>query len=298
MSRIPTEANGVADLSIEEVTSLARKNGMHLIGSRPPFGKYLKQLWRRRALIWTLAAARSYARNEGQKYGQAWAIINPLLLIATYLFIFGFLLKTSSGIDNFVGFLSIGVILFTFTAATLTSGSRAIRNNTGLIRALHFPRAMLPLAAVMTEFVSLLPAVAVLLIVLPFTGETPTWSWLLFLVALPLQALMQTGFVLILARIVNASTDTWNMIVVAVRVLRYLSGVFFSISHVTANHPVIGLILDLQPFALQLSLARQALMSQYELSLMPWLVGIGWAIILPAVGLWIFWFDEAKYGRG
>ncbi len=298
MTDVPNESTGIAKLAADEVSSLALAKGMRPVGARPPFGKYLRQLWRRRGLIWTLASARSYARNEGQKYGQAWAVLNPLLLIATYLFIFGFLLRTGRGVDNFVGFLSIGVILFAFTASTLTSGSRAIRNNTGLVRALHFPRAMLPLAAVMTEFVALLPAIVVLLIVLPLTGEMPSWSWLLLPVALLLQALMQAGFVLVLARLVNASADIWNMVVVAVRVLRYLSGVFFNIGVVAQDHPIIRTILDLQPFALQLSLARQALMGQFVLDPFTWLVGIAWALLLPALGLWIFWFDEAKYGRG
>lgn len=288
----------VADLSLEEVTALARRTSMRKVGTRPPFGQYLKDLWDRRHFLWTLSSGRNYARNEGQRFGQLWAVINPLLLIATYLFIFGYLLRTGRGIDNFVAYLSIGVILFGVSAATLTGGSRAILNNTGLVRALQFPRAILPISVVLTEVLALVPGLVVLLVILPFTSEMPHWKWLLLPVPIALLLLQQVGMTLILARVVNASVDTWNLIPVAVRVMRYLSGVFFSVSVVTKGHPVLGVILEYQPFALQLTLARQTLMSEFPIQPTDWLVGLGWALVLPIAGLWIFWRDEARYGRG
>lgn len=287
----------IASMPLSRVADIARKAQLREVGTRPHFTDYVVDLWRRRSFIWTLSSAKGLAKNEGQRFGQTWALINPLLLIGTYFFIFGFLLNTGRGIDNFVGYLSIGVVLFGLAASTVTSGSRAIYNNSGLVRALHFPRAVLPISAVLTEAIVLLPGIGVLLVVLPFSGERPTWSWLLLPVAFVLQVLMQTGIVLILARVVNASVDLWNLVPVAVRVLRYLSGVFFSVSVMTADHRVLGAILDFQPFALQLTLARQALMGEFSLSLTAWLVGVAWAVLLPVVGLWIFWQDEAKYGR-
>lgn len=290
--------DGTADFSLAEVSGIAGQTGMRQVGTRPPFGQYLRSLWARRGFLWTLSAGRSYAKNEGQRFGQLWGVINPLLLIVTYLFVFGYLLGTRGEIQNFVGFLAIGVVLFGLSAATLTTGSRAIRNNTGLVRALHFPRALLPLSVVLTEVLALLPGLAVLVVILPFTGEMPRWSWLLFPVAVFLQACMQAGLVLMLARVVHASADFWNLIPNAVRLMRYLSGVFFSITAVASSIPVVGAVLEYQPFALQLTLARQALMGEFDLSLTAWLIGLGWAVLLPMIGIWIFWRDEARYGRG
>lgn len=284
--------------SDRELADYAREQGLASVGVRPHFGHYLRELWDRRGFLWTLSSAKYYAKNEGQRFGQLWGVINPLLLILTYLFIFGFLLGTNRGIQNYVGFLSCGIIIFGMTAATMTSGSRAILNNTGLVRALHFPRAVLPLSTVITEFLEMVVGVVVLLIIMPFTGELPHWSWIMLPVALALQLLMQAGLVLILARLVNMSADLWNLVPVAVRLLRYASGVFFSIAATTENHRLIYLILEYQPFALQLTLARQSLMTEFPFLWHQWAVAAAWAILLPAVGLWIFWRDEAKYGRG
>lgn len=288
----------IAAMSFDEVSALARRSSMQKVGSRPPFGQYLRDLWSRRHFLWTLSSARNLAKNEGQRFGQLWALINPLLLIATYFFIFGFLLRTGRGIDNFIGYLSIGVILFSVSASTMTAGSRAILNNTGLVRALQFPRAILPISAVLTEVLGLLPGLLVLVVILPLTGEVFSWTWLLLPVPIAMQLLMQTGIVLVLARIVNASVDLWNLIPVVVRVMRYLSGVFFSVSAVTVGHSVLGAVLEYQPLALQLTLVRQLLMGEFSLQWSHWLVGLVWALLFPIVGLWIFWVDEARYGRG
>ena len=288
----------IASMSLAEAEALARRTSMREVGTRPPFGRYLRDLWSRRHFLWTLSSARSFARNEGQRFGQLWAFVNPLLLIATYFFIFGFLLNTTRGVDNFVGFLSIGVILFGVSAATLTAGSRAILNNTGLVRALQFPRAILPISVVLTEVISLLPGLVVLLLIMPLAGETPNWGWLLLPIPIVFQLLQQVGMVLVLARVVNASVDVWNLVPVAVRVMRYLSGVFFSVTAVTSGNPTLGAVLEYQPFALQLTLVRQLLMEEFPIQWMDWAIGAGWALVLPIFGLWIFWIDEARYGRG
>lgn len=39
-------------------------------------------------------------------------------------------------------------------------------------------------------------------------------------------------------------------------------------------------------------------MGEFEWHWLQWGAGVVWAIILPAIGIWIFWRDEARYGRG
>lgn len=285
-------------MSLDEARRYAESHHLRQVGERPAFRDYVSDLWQRRSFIWTMAEAKRYAKNEGQKYGQLWAILNPLLLIGSYLFVFGFLLNASGGTENFIGYLAVGIIVFGMTSSTLTSGSRAILNNTGLVRALQFPRAVLPISTVITETLEMATGLVLLLVIMPFTGDLPHWKWLLLPVAIGLQLLIQTGITLILARLVNMSADLWNLIPVAVRLLRYVSGVFFSIAAATKNHPVLYAILEFQPFALPLTLARQAMMGEFSLDWRHWAAAAAYALVLPIAGLWIFWRDEAKYGRG
>ena len=286
-------------LSVEEARALARRHGLTSLSARPGLGRYLAELWRRRQFVLTLSAAQGAAQYEKNRLGHLWAVFNPALLIVSYFLVFGLLLRTDRGVDNFIAFLSIGVVLFGVTASVLTSGAKAISNNLGLVRALRFPRAALPVSVSLTELYTSWPAFALLLLLTPLTGEALSWHWLLFPVAVLLQMLQLTGLALVLARLVNASRDLANFIPLAVRLMRYTSGVFFSISVFADRFPeLVGQVLTYQPFALQLELGRQALLEEHPVTPLSWLVSLGWAVLLLVVGTVVFWRGEGTYGRG
>src|SRR4029079_1726983 len=133
----------------------------------PSLPAYVRSLWARRHFALSLAAAKAYARNQGSYLGQLWALLTPLMWAGVYLLVFGGLLGTSRGVDNFVGFLVVGVFLFHFTSACVVAGSRAIVGNQSLITSLQLPRALLPVATVLSELFTLLPALLVLVVLVP-----------------------------------------------------------------------------------------------------------------------------------
>ncbi|WP_068261139.1 ABC transporter permease [Janibacter limosus] len=288
-----------AELSTDEARALARRHGLRSLNERPPLPQYVADLWRRRPFLWTLSSAESYAKNEANHLGQLWAVLNPAILIGSYYLIFGLLLSTRGGIDNFIGFLSIGVVMFGFTSAVVTRGARAITGRIGLVRSLHFPRAILPMSVTLTEFLASVPAFALLFVLMLATGERPDWEWLLFPVAVILQAVALLGLAFIAARLVNASEDMANLIPVVIRLLRYVSGVFFPVAHYVESAPqLVQAVLTLQPFALMLTVVRQSLLNSEPVVLSDWLIMTGWAVGLAVVGLVVFWQAETRYGRG
>ncbi|WP_433955544.1 hypothetical protein [Janibacter indicus] len=94
MTEAPSRAPLPPALSTEEAAELAARHGLRTLSERPPLGRYLADIWQRRSFVWTLASAESYAKNEDNRLGQVWAVLNPLVLIASYYAIFGLLLRT------------------------------------------------------------------------------------------------------------------------------------------------------------------------------------------------------------
>lgn len=279
-----------------EYAQLAAKYGLKPQVGRPPLGQYLKDLWASRNFIWTLASTRTYARNENTYLGQIWSILNPLLYAAVYGLIFGVILKTNGGIDNFEGFLVVGVFVFQFCSAALSNGATAVTGNIAMIRSLRFPRAVLPISVALTEFLTLLPAIVVMFIIVNLTGERPEWSWFLTIPAFALIALFNTGIALIMSRVVARSRDVRNLIPFTTQLLRYISGLFFSIADHTQSYPVIGTLLAYQPYALSIDMVRGALLEQFDTSGLELLVMTLWAVGLSVGGLIYFWRAEGKYG--
>ncbi|GAA6525250.1 ABC transporter permease [Intrasporangium sp. DVR] len=298
MTDTPSVPAGLAPriLSADEAAALAQRHELMQIGVRPPLATYVRDIWRKRNFIWTLASSQAYAAHQKYLLGQVWAVLNPLLLVASYYVIFGLLLNTRRGTENYLGFLTIGIFLFSFIASSMTSGAKAITSNIGLVRSLRFPRAVLPISVALTQLIHTLPALGVLLLLMIVTGEPLQLEWLMLPVAIVLLFLNVLGITFFLARIVEISRDIGNLIPVVTRLLRYISGVFFSIDSY-ADHPVVHAIMAYQPVALPLTIMREALLSEFPITPSTWFAALAWALFLPTAGFLFFWRAEARYGR-
>jgi teichoic acid transport system permease protein len=279
----------------QDAAQLAAQHGLTKIGGRPRLSAYLKDLWKRRHFALKLGTSRAYARNQDSFLGQLWAVLTPLMWAGVYLFVFGVLLKTDRGVDNFAGFLVIGVFLFRFTASSISAGAKAITGNNSLISSLQFPRALLPIAVVVAEFVALLPELVVLAALVLVTGEPVRVEWLLLLVAVGLQLLFSLGIAFVVARAVAEIRDVGNLIPFVIRALMYVSGVFFSIDHYASG--TLGQILAHNPVAVYLELGRASLLDGHSVAPDIWAWGAGFAVVSLVGGFLYFWHGEEKYGR-
>lgn len=292
---VPSTAPTASDEPLR-AAELAARYGLHRIGARPPLLSYIRQIWERRHFIWALASARSYNRKQNNYLGQLWTVLNPLILAAVYYLVFGVILGTGEGTDNYVGFLVIGIFSFQYFAGTVSAGASSISGNMAMIRALHFPRASLPMSVSLSEFLTFLPALVVMVLIVVATGEAPVVTWLLAPVAVVLLMLFNTGIALAVARIVVGARDLKNLIPVSTRLMRYVSGVFWSIGHYTGDN-IGGYIMEYQPVAVYLNLMRSALLDEFEIRLELWLIGAGWTLLALILGFLVFWRAEERYGR-
>lgn len=281
---------------------LAAKYGLTVSGARPGLVEYTRQLWGRRHFINEFAKARTAAQYTQARLGQLWQVMTPLLNAAVYYLIFGVLIGTKRGVDNFIAFLVTGVFIFTFTQSSILSGVRAISGNLGLIRALHFPRASMPIAFTLMQLQQLIMSMFVLVSIVLMTGEVPTTSWFLVIPALLLQWVFNTGMALIVARLGSKMTDLAQLMPFILRTWMYMSGVMYSIDKLTATAPhAMRILLDINPTAVYIDLMRFALISSVTAAQMPphvWASAVLWALIAGVGGYFYFWKAEESYGRG
>ena len=323
------EAPPEGDGSLAE---LAARYGLRPSSARPSLVSYLRLVWQRRHFIVAYATARSVSMYTEARLGQLWQVLTPLLNSAVYYLVFGILFQANRGISNYIAFLVTGVFIFGFTERSIVVGSTVMRANIALIRALHFPRACLPLAYVLVEFQQLLVSMLVLFAIVLGTGEPLTWYWLFLVPVLVMQATFNMGAALILARVGAGAQDVTQLIPFLTRIWRYFCGVMYSIASLPATLPEWAKnVLSLNPAAVYISLTRYSIMSTYRddapgaqpfnaakcaifnAKKIPalqaychptttiselWLAGVGWAVVTLAVGVVYFWQAETRYGRG
>jgi teichoic acid transport system permease protein len=321
----------------EPLADLAAQYGLRPSAQRPPLLEYLRQLWRRRFFIITFATSRNIAMYTEARLGQLWQVLTPLLNAAVYWLVFGEILHVSRGIPDYIPFLVTGIFVFTFTQRSFIVASKVINDHLQLIRALQFPRACLPLGYVVVELQQLLLSMVVLAVIVLSFGEPITWYWLLVIPALLLQTVFNVGAGMIFARIGAGIADFSQLLPFVLRTWLYLSGVLFSIRTLTFGSYWVRWALSINPAAVYIQLARDAILKSQRLSAPGakpynahlcalftthasnksspynydsaychpiiqsshlWLYGIGWAAVAIVVGFWVFWEAEARYGRG
>ncbi|WBB95105.1 ABC transporter permease [Solwaraspora sp. WMMA2080] len=282
------------------LAELARQHGLAVSGARPSLGAYVKQLWSRRHFIWAYSNARLIAMYTNARLGQIWQVITPLANAGVYFLVFGLLLGTDRGIDNYIAYLCTGIFIFTFTQQAVTTSARSIGDNMNLIRAVHFPRASLPLTSVLVQVQQLAPSMAVLAVIMLATGEWIDLSWLLLIPALLLQTLFSGGLAMMVARWAARTSDLSQLLPFVMRTWLYSSGVFYSIDRFTGDLPGwVVTVLQFNPMAVYIDLVRYALMD--SMGSPPgylWPAAGGWAVLVGVVGFIYFWRAEEEYGRG
>ncbi|MCT2548284.1 ABC transporter permease [Streptomyces sp. NPDC127117] len=284
--------------------ALAAKYGLTVSGARPGLFEYIRQLWGRRHFIMAFSRAKLTAQYSQAKLGQLWQVATPLLNALVYYLIFGLILGTRKGMTQevFIPFLVTGVFVFTFTQSSVMAGVRAISGNLGLVRALHFPRASLPISFSLQQLQQLLFSMIVLAAVAIAFGSYPSLSWLLIVPALVMQFVFNTGLALIMARLGSKTPDLAQLMPFVMRTWMYASGVMFSIPVMLKDKPDwIANVLQYNPAAIYMDLVRFALIDGYGSGNLPahvWIVALAWAVLVGLVGFVYFWKAEERYGRG
>ncbi|WP_228973888.1 ABC transporter permease [Streptomyces sp. DH12] len=283
---------------------LAAKYGLSVSGARPGLAEYVRQLWGRRHFIMTFSRAKLTAQYSQARLGQLWQVATPLLNAAVYFAIFGLILGAGRGMDKnvYVPFLVTGVFVFMFTQTSVMSGVKSISGNLGLVRALHFPRAALPISLALQQLQQLLYSMLVLFVIVALCGSYPSLSWLLIVPALVLQFLFNTGLAMIMARLGSKTPDLAQLMPFIMRTWMYASGVMFSIPVMLRDKPAwIADVLMYNPAAVYMDLIRFALIEGYTSDNLPdhvWLAALLWAVVVGVVGFVFFWKAEERYGRG
>ncbi|WP_399892471.1 ABC transporter permease [Streptomyces sp. BBFR51] len=283
---------------------LAAKYGLSVSGARPSLAEYVRQLWGRRHFILAFSQAKLTAQYSQAKLGQLWQVATPLLNALVYFLIFGLILNAGRGMakDVYIPFLVTGVFVFTFTQSSAMAGVRAIAGNLGLVRALHFPRASLPVSFALQQLQQLLASMIVMFAVVMGFGSYPSLSWLLVLPTLVLQFLFNMGLALVVARMGAKTPDLAQLMPFILRTWMYASGVMFSIPIMLEGKPAwLADVLQWNPAAIYMDLMRFALIDGYGSENLPphvWAVALGWAVLVAVGGFVYFWKAEERYGRG
>lgn len=145
----------------------------HLTVLEPPKGWRtldLKEMLAYRELLWVLTMRDVKVRYKQTVLGFAWAIIQPVAMMAVFSVFFGHLAKMPSDGYPYPIFVYAGLLPWTFFAAAINASNNSLLGAAGMLNKVYFPRLIIPLASVGGTLVDFLISGAILLLLMLYYG--------------------------------------------------------------------------------------------------------------------------------
>jgi lipopolysaccharide transport system permease protein len=196
----------------------------------------LQELWAYRHLLVGLVR-RYFLLNYNQTVlGPLWILFQPILTLLTYVLVFNKLVGISTGALPPVVFYASGIVLWNFFSDSFTGTSNTFRENIQLFSKVYFPRIIMPLSIVSTQFLRFFIQLGMFIAVIMYyslaTEFDFTWSWsLLFLpVAVAFVGLLGLGLGLLFSVLTAKYRDITNLVSLGVRLLMFITPVIYPLT--------------------------------------------------------------------
>lgn len=195
----------------------------------------LKYFLKNKTLILKLAKRDIDSKYKGSFIGGFWAVVNPVIMLCVYSFVFSEVFKAKwgsleGGKGTFAVVLFAGLIIFNFLAECLSRGPTLFTSNVNYVKKVVFPLGCLPfsifLSAVFNFFISFI----ILLIAQLIVFNSVPWTILFFpLLLIPL-FLIGFSLIVIFSTIGVYFRDIAQAVPIMITFLMFLSPIFYPLS--------------------------------------------------------------------
>ncbi len=204
----------------------------------------LRELWQYRYLLYMLVVRDLKARYKNSVIGIVWSLLNPLLMMFIFTWVFTAMVPNRT-IRAFPVFFLCGLLPWQYFTGGLTASTGSLVAHANLIKKVYFPREVLPLSAVLSNLVHFLIALVVLFALMLFFHIRFT-KWLLLL---PFIILIQTAFTAGLGLALSVLNvfyrDVQHLLEVLLLGWFFLTPIFYPLDILPRDYNFLGVTVDL-----------------------------------------------------
>ena len=193
--------------------------------------KVLKELYSYREMIFSLIRRDLKGRYKGSVLGFFWTFLNPLLQLFVYTVVFSVVMN--SPIDNYYLFLFVALVPWLMFGTSVSGGCACIRSQQDMVKKIYFPREVLPVSYVTSQFVNMLLSLVVVFAVLVVSGWGVNGEALLYLpIIMIVEYLLALGTCLIVSALTVFVRDLEYLLGIITMAWQFLTPIMYSIDMV------------------------------------------------------------------
>jgi lipopolysaccharide transport system permease protein len=235
-------------------------------------------------------------RYRGSTFGLLWSLFNPLVLLATYTFLFGVVFRARWGVAGEGGLeyglvLFIGLIVHGVFAECVTRAPTLLLQHVNLVKRVVFPLEVLPWTLMASALFHAAVSLAVWLLVAAAIGLWPGWTALLLPLVLAPLVPLTLGCTWFLASLGVFVRDVGQVVVLAVTIMLFVSPILYP---ATAVPEAYRSLLALNPLTPMVEGARGVLVA----GTLPdfWRLGQSMLVNLGIAWFGFWWFQRTRKG--
>jgi lipopolysaccharide transport system permease protein len=281
----------------QEVTTTSKLRRRQLRGALPGFitGPW-RTLIQNRRLIRSMARRDILARYRGSFGDVFWTVLNPLLLMSTYFFVFGVVLRTRFGADQtstgFALYFLAGMLPWLAFSEPAGRSPFVILEHRNFVKKLIFPLETLPVNQVVSGLVTELFAAAIFVIaLLLIRGSIPLSVLWLPLLLIP-QLLLTLGLCWFLAALGVFLRDLGQLMGFVLTLWFFITPICYPETNLAALPPFALAILRKNPLYMLVRAYRSILLEHHAPALVP-MVEL-WIVALALFWLGYAWFYKLR----
>ena len=188
----------------------------------------IKEIYAYREMILSLVKRDLKGRYKGSVLGFFWTFLNPLLQLAVYTMVFSTIMR--AGIENYYLFLFVALIPWIFFSTALTGGAGCILAQQDMVKKIYFPREVLPVAYVTSQFVNMLLSFIVIICVLVVSGHGFNIKAVLCLpVIMVVEYMLALGFTMVMSALTVYIRDLEYILGILAMAWQFLTPVMYTV---------------------------------------------------------------------
>jgi ABC-type polysaccharide/polyol phosphate export permease len=199
----------------------------------------VREVWRRRELVRTLAERDFRVRYKQAVLGVAWAVLTPLALMVVFTVFFQRVAKVDTGGAPYALFAYLGLLPWTFFSTSVAQGGQSLVLNNQLLNKVYCPREVFPMASTVVAAIDTTIAVAVLGLLFVVTGFVPKATSVWVPVLLGVQVAFTFGATLVISAVLVFFRDLRHALPVILQLGLFATPVAYGMDVVPENLQVL-----------------------------------------------------------
>ncbi|WP_026884433.1 ABC transporter permease [Clostridium akagii] len=198
----------------------------------------IHEIYMSKELLINLTTKELKLKYRNSVLGFFWSLLNPIMMMAVYTFAFTYIMPNTT--PNYTVALLAALLPWNFFSAAVQGSTTSIVSNANLIKKVYFPREIIPLSIIFSNFVSFIITLSILFAAMAIDHIKIGWVILLYPVVLVLLLGLSIGLSYFLSALNVLYRDISHFVEIFFMLWMYLTPVIYTYATVANRMAAFG----------------------------------------------------------